>query len=164
MNPGTLVRTDADILQDVLDELTRAPEVDASQIDVNVEHDIVPRNQIAVVAEDGIVTLEGRVKWGHERKAALDVARQFPGVREVICRIDVKQPDIALDDIKAAIERALIRSAELHAERIGVSIENGEVILSGSVRCPSEKEAAEAAAWRARGVDRVRNLIRVEPD
>jgi osmotically-inducible protein OsmY len=116
------------------------------------------------VVDDGIVTLEGHVQWEYERKAALDAVRQIPGVREVISRISVRQPDISPDEIKAQIERALLRSAELHAEQIRVSVENGEVILSGSVRCPPEKEEAEAAAWRARGVNRVRNLIRVEPD
>ena len=56
-----------------------------------------------------------------------------------------------------------LRSAELHAQRINVSVDGGHVILTGTVPTLAEKLAAAAAAWRAKGVTRVINEIEVRP-
>ena len=67
------------------------------------------------------------------------------------------------EQVKAKIEEALKRTAELDAQRIKVETQDGQVILRGSVRAWVEREEAERAAWRAPGVRNVENLIAVAP-
>jgi hyperosmotically inducible protein len=86
------------------------------------------------------------------------------GVRDVINLITLKPRSVSAAEIKDAIERALVRSAELDAGRIKVRlVEDGHVVLTGTVRSMAEKTAAEAAAWRATGVTQVTNEIEVRP-
>ena len=50
----------------------------------------------------------------------------------------------------------------LDASRIKVEANGSEVILRGTVRSWAEREEAEQAAWRAPGVTKVDNRIRIE--
>ncbi len=63
--------------------------------------------------------------------------------------------------IKDAIERALVRSAEIDAGNVKVAATGSAVTLSGSVRSWGEKRQAGTAAWNAPGVDTVQNDINV---
>jgi osmotically-inducible protein OsmY len=85
-------------------------------------------------------------------------------VQEVVSRISVKQPEVSADEIKSAVERALVRIAELDAANVRIAVEIGHVVLTGTVHTVAEREQAEAAAWRASGVTRVTNQIEVRPD
>ena len=64
-----------------------------------------------------------------------------------------------LAEVKAEIEEALKRSAEVDANHITVETEGDKVILKGTVRSWFEREEAERAAWRAPGVRKVDNRI-----
>jgi osmotically-inducible protein OsmY len=66
-------------------------------------------------------------------------------------------------DIKARIEEALRRLAEVDASRIRVEADGSTVILEGTVRSWAERQEAERAAWAAPGVTRVENRIVVSP-
>jgi osmotically-inducible protein OsmY len=63
--------------------------------------------------------------------------------------------------VKAAIESALKRSAEVDAGRIKVETDGDKVILRGTVRSWFEREEAERAAWAAPGVRGVDNHITI---
>lgn len=120
-------------------------------------------DQIQVSVKDGIVTLRGEVDWQFQRQVIVDAVRSVRGVRGLVTEITVRQPVLPGEEIRKGIEDALIRSAELDAERIHVDVRDGEVILTGTVRSHAERQIAEAAAWRARGVRAVTNRIEVRP-
>jgi osmotically-inducible protein OsmY len=115
---------------------------------------------VTPIVHDGEVTLEGEVEWRFQKDQAEEVVRRLRGVRSVTNLIRVK-PRLPPEDIKAQIERALVRDAEIDAASIVVETEGGKVILKGIVRTLSEKEEAERAAWQAPGVTAVDNRLLV---
>ena len=123
----------------------------------------VPGGTVDVTVQNGKVTLRGEVDWAYRRYAAANSVRDLLGVRDVINLIQVKQPKVLATDVSGAIERALLRAAEVDADRIRVRTEDGHVTLTGTVRSWPEKREAGFAAWRAKGVTQVTNDIEVRP-
>jgi osmotically-inducible protein OsmY len=123
----------------------------------------VPPNRIEVGVQNGEVTLRGEVDWAYQRNAGFNSVRYLRGVRNVINLIQIKQPQVSAAEVQSGIERALIRAAEVDADRIRVRSDDGHVFLSGSVRSWPEKREATLAAWRAKGVTKVTNNIQIRP-
>jgi osmotically-inducible protein OsmY len=146
--PGTFERTDQEIAQAALHVL----KWDA----------FVPDDRVTVVVRDGRITLEGTVDSQYDKEAAGCAVRNLIGVKEVINTI-VVETDVDPSEVKAMIESAFRRSAELDARRILVEAHAGKVVLRGNVSSWAEEEKAAQAAWAAPGVTEVDNQIAVTP-
>jgi osmotically-inducible protein OsmY len=64
--------------------------------------------------------------------------------------------------LKKKIEDALVRNAQLDANRITVQVDGTKAILKGTVRSWAEREEAERVAWSAPGITSVDNQITLE--
>jgi len=142
--PGNSERSDADIAQSALNGLR-----------FNVA---VPTKSIQVTVEKGWVTLDGQVEWQYQRAAAESEVKYLMGVRGVTNNIEIK-PKVSTSDVKAKIEEAFERLAQLDANQITIEARDGKVILRGNVRTCDEKDQAEQAAWAAPGVTSVENHV-----
>ena len=146
--PGTYERSDTDIAHSVL-----------SSLRFNVS---IPYEKIQVTVEKGWITLDGEVEWPFQKNMAENATKYTIGVKGITNRIAVK-PRISPADVRAKIEDAFERRAQLDAHQIKVEAVDNKVVLRGTVRSWQAKEQAEQAAWAAPGVTRVENDVVVSP-
>jgi len=121
----------------------------------------VPSDKVHVTVSKGWVTLKGEVEWRYQKEDAERVVRRLTGVKGVTNLITVK-PRITPSELKKKIENALVRNAEIDANKITVEVQGSKAILKGTVRAWAEKEEAARVAWSAPGITSVENLIMVE--
>jgi osmotically-inducible protein OsmY len=146
------MRSDSDIERDVKDELQWDPDTDATDIAVSVK--------------GGVVTLAGYVKSYSDKYEAEAAAKRIAGVRGVANDLEIRlpsvderpDPDIARDAV-AAIKAHL----PISSENIKVVVQNGWVTLEGRVEWQYQRQTAENAVRRIKGVKGVTNLIQLKP-
>ncbi|MFO8184807.1 MAG: BON domain-containing protein [Candidatus Aegiribacteria sp.] len=147
-----------------------APEIADDTLGMNVRRAIIwdpalEDLEISVTAEDGTVTLEGSVQSYQERRLAEKAAAGVRGVTDINNGITVSpvadRPD---SEIVREIERSMYWNAWLDEYLIDVSIDDGNVTLSGTVGSLAEKNEATRLAW-VTGVETVDNFdLEVDPD
>jgi osmotically-inducible protein OsmY len=145
---GTGERTDADIARAAAEALAWCSSV--------------PPGRVKVAVSEGWVTLEGEVDWQYQREFAHDAIRPLLGVRGVINDLRVR-PKASATEVKANIEAAFRRSAEVDADKVRVEVLGSKITLGGNVRSWSERQEAERTVWAAPGVSSVENRIAVVP-
>jgi osmotically-inducible protein OsmY len=146
------MRSDSEIKRDVEDELRWDP-------------DIVS-DDIAVAVKSGVVTLTGFVRsYGQKLQAEAD-AKRVSGVVGVANDIEVRlpaidqrpDPDIARDAV-AALKAQLPYSSEA----IKILVRSGWVTLEGHAEWNYQRDRAEQAVRRIKGVKGVTNSIQLKP-
>lgn len=143
-------RTDAEIRQDVLDELDWDP--------------YLSNGDIGVAVSEGIVNLSGWTESYLNRQAAQDAAFRVQGVRGVANELEVRLPSAAERtdaDLARAVVDTLHWDAAIPAGTIEVSVRDGRVTLSGLVDGSFQREAAERVVRRLSGVRDVNNHLKV---
>ncbi len=147
------MKTDANIRDDVENELRWDPSLDEKGILIKVE--------------DGVVSLQGSVPHFSDRWTAEQVTKRVAGVRAIANDIEVKLPNSGerLDsDIAAAAANALKWHFALESSGIQVVVKQGWVTLSGRVSYGYQKIIAEEAVRYLLGVKGVLNDIEVRSD
>jgi osmotically-inducible protein OsmY len=137
--------------EDIAEAAVRALEWDA----------FLPPGKVKATVSKGWVTLEGSVEWQYQREEAERVIRRISGVKGITNLITVR-PGTSPSDLKKKIEEALVRNAQIDAQKIQVEVQGSKAILRGSVRSWAEKQEAERVAWSAPGITEVQNLITVQ--
>jgi osmotically-inducible protein OsmY len=132
----SLVRSDAEIREDVNDALLWDAATESYEIDVTVK--------------DHRVTLSGTVNSWQERQLAEKVAKGVKGVTDVRNEILVDYEKERLDsEIEGEVLQRLRWDALVDHALIDVTVEDGEVRLTGTVGSASEKTRAIADAYVA---------------
>lgn len=146
------MKSDRDIERDVKEELGWNPDLDASDIAVSVK--------------DGVVTLAGFVKSYTGKYEAEAAAKRVAGVKGVANDIEVRLPSIDErpdPDIARDAVAALKSQLPISSEHIKVVVKNGWVTLEGQVEWQYQKNTAENAVRRIKGVKGVSNMILLRP-
>lgn len=146
------MKADSEIEQDVKAELEWDPDLDATDI--------------AVKVKSGVVELSGFVRSYTDRYEGEIAAKRVAGVVGVANDVEVRlpsiderpDPDIARDAVAAMRSQLPISS-----ESIKVLVRSGWVTLEGEVEWQYQRQTAENAVRRIKGVKGVSNTILLKP-
>ncbi|WP_452229148.1 BON domain-containing protein [Lacinutrix sp. MEBiC02404] len=146
------MKTDLEIKNDVLSELSWLPNIDETEIGVTVNK--------------GIVTLVGIVSDLPKKTTIEDAIKRISGVKAVAEEITVKYTDSDkksdVEIAKAAIN-ALEWNASVPSEEIIVTVEDGKISLTGELEWPYQKSFAKRTIEHLCGVREVVNHIHLKP-
>jgi osmotically-inducible protein OsmY len=146
------MKSDSEIERDVREELEWDPDLDAEDIAVSVKK--------------GVLTLAGFTRSYTDRLEAEIAAKRVAGVHAVANDIEVRlpaidqrpDPDIARDAV-AALKAEL----PISHDRIKVIVKDGWVTLEGAVEWQYQKNTADSAVRKVKGVKGVTNVITMKP-
>lgn len=145
-------KTDAQIHNDVLQELKWDSNVDETDVGVEVD--------------DGVVTLTGTVTSYAKGIAAQEATHRVLGVLDVANDIQVKTPGRGTPtdtELAQAVRDAMRWNVFVDDARITSTVKKGFVTLEGSTDTLHERDQATAAVRALKGIHGVVNHIRVTP-
>lgn len=117
---------------------------------------------INVRAYDGHVNLQGTVDVLADITRAVKFASDFPGVKSVENDLTISTDGaIDDDDVYMEVTQEIGADPRVNEEKIHFTVEKGVVTLHGETESRQEREAAQLAASKARGVRSVNNQIKL---
>ena len=149
---NTIMKSDAQIQKDVLEQLKWEP--------------VLTANEIGVSVKNGVVTLSGQVDSYSKKIAAEHAAKSVAGVRTLAEDIQIgvspryKKTDA---EIAEAVLNALKWHTSVQEDKIKIKVEDGIVSLEGQVDWEFQKTAARSSIENLAGVRAVFNFITVKP-
>lgn len=145
------MRTDEEIKKDILEALKWQPNIDDTQIGVNVEN--------------GTVTLTGFVDDFQKKVAAESVVKKIKGVKALAADITVKYGDNYRKTDKE-IAKALVHAFEwdtsVPEDDINIEVRDGWVDLSGEVEYHYQRNLAKRVAENIMVVKGINNVINIK--
>lgn len=126
----------------------------------------VLNDSVKASSDNGIVTLTGTVQDRDQRALAEDTVRNLPGVLSVIDKIEVQSEPAEHSDawIALKIRTELLVHANVSATATKVDVNEGVVLLTGTVDNAAQKDLTEAYVKDVAGVKSVTNdLVIKEP-
>jgi osmotically-inducible protein OsmY len=147
-----MIKTDAQLSQEVEQELASDPRLNASRIAINVDQ--------------GAVSLLGTVDTYPEKAIAENAAKRVSGVRAIALDLKVRLPANHMrtdSDIAVAVQNALSWDVLIPTTVTG-KVEDGWITLEGPVTWNYQREAAEQAVRHLAGVVGVFNSISIQPE
>ena len=147
-----LDKTDAELKNDVLSELTYEPSIKVTDI--------------GVLVKDGMVILNGYATSYIEKWAAVNAVKRVTGVKAITDEIEVKIPDIdrrADADIALAAADLIAWSTTIPLDTVEVIVSDGWVSLAGEVEWWYQQNAVINLIQQMLGVTGISNGISVKP-
>ncbi|MCU0367824.1 MAG: BON domain-containing protein [Cyclobacteriaceae bacterium] len=148
------MKTNEELQRDVLEEIKWDP----------VLKDV--SSQIGVMAQEGVITLSGRVHNYNQKICAEQAAQRVAGVKVVAEDIEVVMPEnqtLSDTDIALAVKNALKWHSAVNEDLVEIKVEDGCVYLDGYAEWDYQKKAAENAVKEITGVLKVINRISLKP-
>jgi osmotically-inducible protein OsmY len=149
---NTLDKTDIELKNDVLFELTYEPSVNFTDI--------------GILVKDGLVILNGYATSYIEKWSAINAVKRVTGVKAITDEIEVKIPDLDrrtdADITLAAIDR-IAWFTTIPLDTVEVIVSDGWVSLAGEVEWWYQQNAAINLIQQMLGVTGVSNGISVKP-
>jgi osmotically-inducible protein OsmY len=120
------------------------------------------RGDVRVSVKDGVVTLEGFTLTVDARRDAERAAGKVS--KRVESRLVVRPEPLPDVKVQKAVADAILREPRYGVfDSVGVAVEDGAVLLQGSVREPWLRDALDRRVAEVGGVRDIRNEIRVAP-
>lgn len=144
------MKTDAEIRQDVMDELKWEP--------------ILKQSEISVTVSNGVVILSGFVNTFYKKAIAENIAWNVKEVAAVSEELDVRLPYYLTDaEITDSITCAFRWHIAIPDENVNIKVTDGWVTLEGEVDWNFQKQFVFNTVRILRGVKGISNRIIVTP-
>jgi len=134
-----------------------------AKVEARLEKSKVTREgEVRVTADQGSVVLDGTVATLSARREAERQAKKE--AKAVENRLRVVPDERTDNDIVKDVRSAVLRYAFYTVfDSVEVGVDDGVVVLGGSVYRPNRKEDIESLVAEVRGVREIRNSIKVQP-
>jgi osmotically-inducible protein OsmY len=142
--------------------LTDAPLADAVIANLDRDPRIPDSLEIAVAADDEIISLRGTVESFSQRRAAGQDAKKVDGVYDVDNQLKVSLTGINRrddDEIRGAALQNLVWDVDVPSDFVDVKVDDGWITLKGNVSYQFESDAAYDDVASLYGVLGVTNEI-----
>ena len=153
----TTMKSNEQLRHDVLEALNWEPLLNGMES---------TKAEIGVAADNGVITLTGKVNSYPKKLAAERAAKSVQGIRavaeELVIHLD-KENTRSDTEIATAAINALKWCNSVPDKRITVKVEDGWVKLEGDVEWQFQKDEAQKEIEDLNGVQGVTNLITIRP-